>query len=210
MSTVSRYINFRPLDRPDATGEAKGPILRDTVSDQSSVLPSRHLADIAWQTIRLLAACAAAYAAALAAGLAETYWTIITAVVVTQPVWKDTVAASRSRIFGTLLGALVGFLVLAAARFGLPVVPLFWLGLVPLAAITAAYQNMRLSCITLAVIVLIPAAGPPFLRPLDRVFGILLGVAASLATAAVIRPAALRSLLSLRHTVPASDESHDT
>jgi uncharacterized membrane protein YccC len=183
----------------------KRPNLPEPASNQTS--PSR-VAGIAWQTTRLLAACAGAFALAAAAGLTERYWAIITAVVVTQPVWADTVTASRNRVLGTLLGAVVGFLVLEAVQFGLPVKPLFWLAFVGLAAVTAAYQNMRLCCITLVVIVLIPVAGPPFLRPVDRVFGILLGVAASLAAAALIRPAALRTLLRLRQSEPAPDESH--
>jgi xanthine/uracil permease len=52
---------------------------------------------------------------------------------------------------------------------------------------TAVSQSFRLSCITLTVVVLIPAAGPPFARPLDRVFGILIGAAASVGVSAVFR-----------------------
>jgi hypothetical protein len=38
------------------------------------------------------------------------------------------------------------------------------------------------------VVVLIPSNGPVFERPLDRVFGILLGTAASILVSAVTRP----------------------
>ncbi len=140
-----------------------------------------------WQTVRILAACLLSYAFAKLFGLKEEYWALITAVVVTQPALDDTLIASRDRVIGTLLGAGVGFVVLKAAQHDLPILPLFWCALVPLAALTAVRQSLRLSCITLIVVVLIPSAGPPFERPLDRVFGILVGTITSVIVSAVIR-----------------------
>jgi len=132
-------------------------------------------------------ACALAYALSTLAGLKEGYWAVITAIVVTQPLLEDTIRASRTRIVGTLIGAACGFLVLLAVQHGLPRLVLFWCALVPLAMMTVVSQSFRLSCITLTVVVLIPAAGPPFERPLDRVFGILIGAAASVAVSAILR-----------------------
>jgi uncharacterized membrane protein YccC len=119
--------------------------------------------------------------------LKEEYWAVITAVVVTQPVLDDTLVASRNRIVGTVIGAAMGFVVLEAAQHGLAILPLFWCALVPLAILTAMSQSLRLSCITLIVVVLIPSDASPFARPVDRVLGILLGAAASVVVAAVIR-----------------------
>ncbi len=138
-------------------------------------------------TIRLLAACALSYGMARAAALQEDYWAVITAIVVTQPLLDDTLAASRSRVLGTLLGAAAGFAVLVAAQRGLPIVPLFWCALVPLALLTAIWPTLRLSGVTLVVVVLIPSSEAPFLRPLDRVVGILLGTVASVIVTAVLR-----------------------
>jgi uncharacterized membrane protein YccC len=132
-------------------------------------------------------ACALAYALSELVGLKEGYWAIITAIVVTQPDLDQTIQASRTRIVGTLIGAACGFLVLLAVQHGLPRLVLFWCALVPLAMMTAVSQSFRLSCITLTVVVLIPATGPPFARPLDRVFGILIGAAASVAVLAISR-----------------------
>jgi uncharacterized membrane protein YccC len=143
---------------------------------------------VVWQTLRLLAACALSYAAARLLGLQEEYWALITAVVVTQPALNDTLRASGNRITGTLIGAVAGFLVLEAARYGVKTFPLFWCALLPLAVLTAARQNLRLSCITLIVVVLVPFDGPPFERPLDRVIGILVGTFASICAAVVLRP----------------------
>jgi uncharacterized membrane protein YccC len=147
----------------------------------------------AWQTARILAACALSYGFARLAGIREAYWALISAVVVTQPALEDTLAASGNRVLATLIGAAVGFLVLVAAQHGAPLFPLFWAALVPLAALTAFRQTLRMSCVTLIVVVLIPAAGPPFERPLDRVYGIALGTAASIIVAAIARVTSARA-----------------
>jgi uncharacterized membrane protein YccC len=141
----------------------------------------------AWQTARLLAACALCYGIADFLGLKEEYWALITVVVVTQPEFGSTVAASRNRVIGTLVGAAAGFIVLEAAQRGMSSFALFWVALVPLAGLTAVWPNLRLSCVTLVVVVLIPSDGPPFERPLERVFGILIGTVVSVVVAAVLR-----------------------
>ncbi len=90
--------------------------------------------------------------------------------------------------FGGVLTHLFAAAALEAVQHGLPSLPLFWLALVPLAILTAIRQDLRLSCITLIVVVLIPSAGPPFERPFDRVLGILVGTMGSVIAAAVIHP----------------------
>lgn len=134
-----------------------------------------------------MTACALSSLLAWLCGLKEGYWALITAVVVTQPALDDTLTASRNRVLGTLIGAAAGCLVIEAARHGFSTQALFWCALAPLALLTAVRQNLRLSCITLMVVVLIPSSGDPFVRPLDRVYGILLGTLASIAVAAVLR-----------------------
>ncbi len=138
------------------------------------------------QTLRILAACAVSYAGAWAIGLHEGYWALITAVVVMQPAFADTLAASRNRVAGTVIGAAAGLLVLAAAQRGWPSFWLFWMALAPLAVLTAAWPGLRLSGVTLVVVVLLPAAGAPYARAFDRIFAILLGTLASIAVSAVI------------------------
>jgi uncharacterized membrane protein YccC len=138
---------------------------------------------IAVQTLRILAACALSYAGAWAIGLQEGYWALITAVVVLQPALADTVTASRNRVIGTVIGAAAGLLVVLGTHHGLPRLWLFWAALAPLATLTAARPTLRLCCVTLVIIVLLPAGGAPFARAFDRIFAILLGVAASIAVA---------------------------
>ncbi len=141
---------------------------------------------MAIQGARMLAACGLAYAASWAFGLHEGYWAVITALVVMQPEFADTLVASRNRVAGTLIGAAAGLAVLAAGQRGWPVFWLFWLALAPLAVLTAYWPGLRLSGVTLVVVVLLPAAAAPYARAFDRIFAILLGTLASIAVSAII------------------------
>jgi len=150
------------------------------------------------QAARILGACALSHLFAKFAGLQEGYWAVISAIVVTQPLLDETIQASRTRLAGTLAGALCGFLVLEAAHYGLSRIVMFWCALGVLALATAISQSLRLSGITLTVVVLIPSVGLPFARPLDRVFGILIGVASSIAVSVALSGGALARMRALR------------
>ena len=141
----------------------------------------------AWQTARLLAACALAYGACALMGLREVYWALVTAVVVTHPEWGETIDAGRDRVIGTLIGAFAGLAVIYARELGGPPLILFWMALVPLTILTAMRPNLRLSCITLIIIVLVPTTGDAFALPFERIVGILLGTIASILVAAATR-----------------------
>ena len=145
-----------------------------------------------WQAIRLFGACVVSYAAALAIGLYEGYWAVITAVVVTQPMLSDTLSAGRDRIVGTLIGAAAGFCVLEAADHGWPTMPLFWSALAGLTLVIAMQPYLRLCAVTLVVVVLVPGSGKAFVRPVDRVLEILLGTVAAIVVTAIIRPSLWR------------------
>jgi uncharacterized membrane protein YccC len=137
-----------------------------------------------WQLLRLAGACALADGGAALIGLPEAHWSLITAIVVTQAEFNKTWTASRDRVVATLIGAALGFMVLEASVHGAPKMPLFTLALAPLLALTAMKPNLRISGVTLIVVVLVPSTGDPFVRPLDRVIEILLGVIASLIVSA--------------------------
>ncbi len=143
-------------------------------------------ASVLRQTFRILVACGLSYAAAWAIGLHEFYWALITAVVVLQPAFGDTLKASRNRVLGTIIGAAAGLIVLEAVRYGVPQFWLFWAALAPLAVLTAIWPNLRLSCVTLVVVVLVPSAGAPFVRAFDRIFAILIGTLASILVSVVV------------------------
>ncbi len=137
---------------------------------------------------RILLACALAYGTSWLLGLPEGYWSLITVVIVTQPDLPGTVAASRNRFIGTLIGAAVGALAIVGRLHGLPALPLYVVGMVPLVLLTAAWQTLRLSCITLTIVVLAPAGGPTFTLPMQRVAEILIGTLAALLVSFVRAP----------------------
>jgi uncharacterized membrane protein YccC len=137
-----------------------------------------------WQAARILGACALAWAAAGLIGLSEYYWALVTAVVVTQPAFHETLSASRDRLIGTLIGAFAGLAVIAAGQRGVSTFALFWVAMVPLAMLTARKPNLRLCCITLVIVVLVPSSGGRFARPLERIIEILVGCLASVVVSA--------------------------
>ncbi len=141
-----------------------------------------------WQAVRIVAACALAYVVTGLLALPEGYWSVITAIVVTQSDLGATLKAGRDRILGTMVGAAVGAVVIGLDAAGvLTLDELFWLALVPLALLTAMRPNLRLSCVTLVVVVLVPAAST-WHRPIDRVIEILVGSVASIVVSAIIFP----------------------
>ena len=152
------------------------------------------------QAMRLLFACALSFGVATLFGIPEPYWSLITAVVVMQTDLSHTLTAGRDRVLGTLLGAVVGVGLIAVGQRGVPTLPLFAAGLVPLACVTAVWPSMRLACTTLVVVMLIPADGDPFARPLFRVLDILLGALACIATSMLIYPSQNRKPPSMPST----------
>ncbi len=140
-----------------------------------------------WQAIRILSACALSYVVTGVLALPDGYWAVITAIVVTQADFGATVQAGRDRILGTVIGALAGFLVIETSLSGYALDTLFWVALAPLAILTALKPNLRLSCVTLVVVVLIPSTSS-WHRPLDRVIEILIGTLASIVVSAILFP----------------------
>jgi uncharacterized membrane protein YccC len=128
-----------------------------------------------WQATRIFAACAISYGIPALIGLEEAYWAPIAAIYVAQPELQTTFAAARDRVIATLIGAVTGLAVLQAARCGVHFMPLFWGALIPLSILSAVRPNLRLSCTTLVILVLVPSTGPVLARPLERILEILLG-----------------------------------
>jgi uncharacterized membrane protein YccC len=137
-----------------------------------------------WQAARIFAACAISYGVSALMGFEEAYWAPISAVFVAQPELEATFVAARDRVIATLIGAVTGLGVLQAARSGMHSLPLFWGTMIPLSILSAVRPNLRLSCTTLVILVLVPSTGPVFSRPLDRIFEILLGTLVAIAVTA--------------------------
>ncbi|MDR5774319.1 MULTISPECIES: FUSC family protein [unclassified Caballeronia] len=137
---------------------------------------------------RTLLGCAISYGAAKLIALPEGYWALITTlVVVTQPSLTQALGAARDQIVGACIGAVAGVIGLIAIEHGAAPLAVFAIELVPLAALAAARPALRLACITLVIVVLIPTGGGPlFQRPLHRVLEILIGAASAFIVAAIL------------------------
>jgi uncharacterized membrane protein YccC len=138
---------------------------------------------------KILVACALAYSITWLLHLPEGYWCLITVIIVTHPDLPGTLTASRDRLVGTLIGAAVGAVAIAVHLRGIPTLPLYAVGMVPLAMLTAVWPSLRLSCITLTIVLLPSAEGMDFSRPMYRVLEILLG---TVIATVVALPALLR------------------
>lgn len=135
---------------------------------------------------RTLISCLLSYYVAKLATLPELYWAVITTlVVVTQPSLNQALNTGRDQIIGAVIGGVVGVVGLFAILRGAQPLIVFAIALLPLAALAAWRPTLRLACVTLVVVVLIPASGlgSPYERPIDRVLEILIGAGAALLVA---------------------------
>jgi uncharacterized membrane protein YccC len=135
---------------------------------------------------RTLVSCLLSYYAAKLATLPELFWAVITTlIVVTQPSLNQALNTGRDQIIGAVIGGVVGVVGLFAILHGAKPLIVFAIALLPLAALAAWRPTLRLACVTLVVVVLVPASGmgSPFARPIDRVLEILIGAGAALLVA---------------------------
>jgi len=148
--------------------------------------------------LRTAVAALAAESLAVAAGLPQSYWAVISAVAVVQLTIGATLWAAVTRTLGTLAGASAGLLGLwLAEKHGLPA-SLALVGAVGLGAYAEAAQpSLRVAAITAAIILLGPVAGngagagggeEPIAAALARAGDVLLGCLVGLASAALILP----------------------
>ncbi|SAK46312.1 Fusaric acid resistance protein family protein [Caballeronia catudaia] len=137
--------------------------------------------------LRTLMSCAISYGAARLAALPEGYWALITTlVIVTQPSLTQAVDTARDQIIGAFIGAVAGVLGIVAMQHGAAPLAVFTIALLPLAALSAKRPAFRLACVTLVIVVLIPASpGSPYERPMHRVLEILIGAASSFVVSAL-------------------------
>jgi uncharacterized membrane protein YccC len=137
--------------------------------------------------VRTLMSCAISYVAARLAALPQGYWALITTlVIVTQPSLTQAVDTARDQIIGACIGAVAGVLGIVAMLRGAPPLAIFTVALIPLAALSAKRPAFRLACVTLVIVVLIPAGpGSPFERPLHRVLEILIGAISAFVVSAI-------------------------
>jgi uncharacterized membrane protein YccC len=120
-------------------------------------------------------------------GWREGYWGSISAIIVLQSNVGATVKASRDRILGTLIGALLGF---GFSLFG----SLPWnyiaavLAAIVLCGLLGLRNSSRLAGVTITIVMLVQKAGPRWTLALDRVGEVVLGIVMALAVTAFVLP----------------------
>jgi uncharacterized membrane protein YccC len=146
----------------------------------------------AWQlpaeakvAIRTTAAALASYAVALALGLPQAVWAVVTALVVMQASVGATIGASIDRMAGTLGGAVVGGIVATAQpRLGLPDWAALAVAVAPLSALASVSPRLRIAPLTSAIILLaIPSEIAAPVAAVERIVEIGLGTVVGLAAA---------------------------
>ncbi|MGA2169274.1 MAG: FUSC family protein [Terracidiphilus sp.] len=149
---------------------------------------------LSWERQRLLIhAAKTALAAALCWWLAlrfgwrDGYWGSISAIIVLQSNVGSTVNASRDRILGTLIGAVLGF---SFSLFG----TLPWnyilavLAAVIVCGLLGLRSSSRLAGVTITIIMLVQKTGPRWILALVRVGEVVLGIVVALAVTTLVFP----------------------
>ena len=172
--------------------------LKKTHSQQQLAVKLRvereHATFLTWEHRRLLIhAAKTALAAALCwwlamrFGLHDGYWGSISAIIVLQSDVGSTVGASRERLLGTLIGALLGF---SFSLFGPLLVSyiLAILAAVIVSGLLGFRNSSRLACVTITIIMLVHKDGPRWGLAFDRVGEVLLGIIVALAVTTFVLP----------------------
>lgn len=127
------------------------------------------------------------WALARAFGLHDGYWGSISAIIVLQSNVGSTVNASRDRIFGTIIGSILGF---SFSLFG----ALPWnyvlavLAAVLVCGLLGLRSSSRLAGVTITIIMLVQSSGPRWSLALDRVIEVMLGIVVALAVTTLVLP----------------------
>lgn len=149
---------------------------------------------LTWERKRLLIhaaktalAAALCWWIALRLGLHDGYWGAISTIIVLQSNFGATIAASRDRILGTIIGAAFGF---AFSLFG--ALPWNFILAVFLAVILCSLLGLRnssrLAGVTIAIVMLVQRGGSHWTLALHRVGEVFLGIIVAVAVSTLVFP----------------------
>ena len=158
------------------------------------VAPGEKSGLLSWDHRRLLIhaaktalAAALCWWLALRFGLHDGYWGSISAIIVLQSDVGSTLNASRDRLLGTLIGALLGF---SFSIFG--VLPwnyiLAVLAAIIICGLLGLRNSSRLAAVTITIIMLVHKEGPRWSLAMDRVGEVVLGIVVALAVTTLVFP----------------------
>jgi uncharacterized membrane protein YccC len=138
---------------------------------------------------RMTVAAILAFAAAWAFSLPESYWAVISAIVVMQSSLGGTLGASLDRLMATVAGAIVGAACATLrGRTPLPEVLVLTLAVGPTALLAALRPSFRLAPITAVIILVGASPGAGLLTAFHRVVEITLGCVIGALTAHLVLP----------------------
>lgn len=147
--------------------------------------------------ITALASCIC-YWITLALGLNAGYWAAITSIVVMQSQVAATLLASRDRLIGTAIGALIGW---AAELFWHDHLVLYGLAICAAIAICNVLDLQsagRLAGVSVTIVVLIHGSEPAWQTALNRFIQVSLGILVALAMTAIFYPGSFVASLAVR------------
>ncbi len=119
-------------------------------------------------------------------GLTDGYWGAISAIIVLQSNFGSTISASRDRVIGTVIGALLGF---SFTQFG----ALPWnfilavLAAVIICGLLGLRTSSRLAGVTISIVMLVQT-GSHWTLALHRVMEVFLGIVVALAISTLVFP----------------------
>jgi uncharacterized membrane protein YccC len=150
------------------------------------MISSKNLTSVAIaQAVKTGLAAAASICIAHLLKLPQGYWAAISAIVVMQSQVKATLTASRDRLIGTAIGACIGAVFLAFIGDTLPWFGAAVIGAMLICQLTGLDQSYRLACVTVAIVMLIPHAGSPWMPAIFRFTEVALGIVIALAITAI-------------------------
>ena len=120
--------------------------------------------------------------------LPQSFWAVMSAIVVTQPDAKATISASWMRIVGTFAGALVGGSFLAFCGYH---VWAFGVGIglvVLLCALLRLLESYRIAAVTVAVVMLTGNPGSPWTTASYRFLEVSFGILVALLISSLFHP----------------------
>jgi uncharacterized membrane protein YccC len=145
---------------------------------------------------RALTAAVLSYLIAETLTLPQSYWAVLTALIVVQGSLGGTLAAGVDRVLGTVAGAALGFAAALTRRFlDVPEVVLLVLAVAPVALLAALRPSFRLAPVT-AAIVLLGSSGAvsPLASALYRIGEISLGTLVGIAVSILVLPSRAREI----------------
>ncbi len=146
------------------------------------------------QGIKTGLAAGLCYWLSLRFGLHEGYWAAISAIIVLQSNVGSTVTASRDRLIGTAIGAVLGFLASPWRRHPVAFAITILVALV-LCGLLNLKNSSRLAGVTITIVMLVDRNGSHWTIAADRVVEVVMGILIALAVSLVVLPRRARQHL---------------